>query len=170
MATIFVSRCERRPDSAAVPWRSWSTCSARCAVDSRTPEASCGSIGLAGSERMAVGAASFSSREPGGSARPDDPDGMPVGASALSSGTGGLVASHPGGMAAGIGGDSSRSAGGMTANEPWTAPDALECWRGWPTPNKRSGTTWRIGKGQPAGEMQHFADSRTSTANLISQP
>jgi hypothetical protein len=77
------------------------------------PEASCGSIGLAGSERMAVGAASFSSRGAGGSAA--------VGATASPAGSGGLVASDSGGMAERIGGDSSRSAG--AAKEPWTSSD-----------------------------------------------
>jgi hypothetical protein len=77
------------------------------------PEASCGSIGLAGSERMAVGAAGFSSRGAGGSAA--------VGATASPAGSGGLVASDSGGMAERIGGDSSRSAG--AAEEPWTSCD-----------------------------------------------
>jgi len=123
IVTIFVTRCGRRPGSAAVPWRSWPTCSARCAVELRMPDAvSCGSVGLAGSEGMAVGAASFSSRGASGSAR-SDPDGTVVRASASSTGSGGSVASDPGGIAVGIGGDSSRSAGGVAANEPWTAPD-----------------------------------------------
>jgi len=75
---------------------------------------SCGSVGLAGSE----GAASFSSREAGGSGR-SGPDGTAVGASASSFGSGGSVASDSGDIAVGIGGDSC----GMAAKEAWTAPD-----------------------------------------------
>jgi hypothetical protein len=63
IVTIFVSRCGRRPESAAVPWRSWPNCSARCAVELTMPDAAfCGSVGLAGSEGMAVGAAFFITR------------------------------------------------------------------------------------------------------------
>jgi len=123
IVTIFVTRCGRRPESAAVPVAIVANLLRLVRSGINDADAvSCSSVGLAGSEGMAVGLASFSSRGASGSAH-SDADGMLVRASASSNGSGGSVASDPGDIAVGIGGGSSPSDGGMAAKEAWTAPD-----------------------------------------------